>query len=240
MEGTVSDEHADWAHFIETRDPDLRIALIERYSEVARALAARLYADRQIRELEFDDYFQYAMIGLMEAVDRYAPDRGAIFKTYATHRIRGAILNGVEKLCEKQQQIAARTRLRDERSKVLADAAAEEMDPFLRLAEMAIGTAIGFMLEDSPMYLEADLPIECGAYRSRELKDLTRTLRELVSKLPESEMRVIQYHYFQQISFEEIATLMHLTKGRISQIHRSALLHLRDAHGQLSLLRTDY
>jgi RNA polymerase sigma factor for flagellar operon FliA len=234
------DEYAAWGNFLKTRDPDLRIALIEHNTELAKILAARFYANRQIRELEFNDYFQYAMIGLIEAVDRYAIDRGAEFRTFATHRIRGAILNGVEKLCERQQQITARSRLREERRAEMSQVLSEIKDPFLRLTEMAIGTAIGFMLEDSTMFQESEPAVEDSIYRSNELRDLARVLESLVDKLPESERQVIRYHYFQQISFEDIGKLVKLTKGRISQIHRSALLRLREAHEQLSLLRTDY
>lgn len=204
--------------------------------------AAKLYADRQIREIEFDEFYQYGLLGLIEAVDRFDPTRGVQFSTFASHRIRGAILSGIEKYCEKQQQIALRKRLRDERfQELLSDAGAGDTDPFSTLIEMAVGTAIGYMLEDSGMYQhDADTAYQHNVYRSRELSDLVRVMKDLVETLPPQEKSVIRYHYFQQIRFDEIASKMSLTKGRISQIHRKAMERLRHRYDELHVFRAEF
>jgi len=108
------------------------------------------------------------------------------------------------------------------------------------LVEVALGTAIGFMLEDTGMYQNNDALLECGVYRSRELSDLTRIMNGLVSTLPEQEQSVVRLHYFQQIRFDIIAEQLDLSKGRISQIHNSALKRLHENYDELKLLRTDY
>jgi RNA polymerase sigma factor for flagellar operon FliA len=69
-----------------------------------------------------------------------------------------------------------------------------------------------------------DLPF----YRSVELRELRERLLELVRQLPPQERRVIQGHYLQEQPFDAIAGGMGLSKGRISQLHRSALQHLRE------------
>lgn len=240
MDAVLDDEQALWRRFVQFRRPRDREALIGFHAEFARMHAAKLYADRQIAEIEFDEFHQYAMVGLLEAVDRYDPDRGAGFRTYASHRIRGAILSGVEKHCEKQQQITARSRIREERfQELLEEVTATEQDPFLRLVDLAIGTAIGYMLEDSGMFQTDEGACEHNIYRSRELKDLARALDGLVDTLPPQERSVIRYHYYQQIRFDEIAAKMGLTKGRISQVHHRALRRMREHYDQLHLLRTD-
>lgn len=237
----LQDEQVLWQQFIREPSNQHRNRMIERYGEFARMHAAKLYADRQIREIEFDEFRQYALVGLIEAVDRYDPDRGASFRTYASHRIRGAILNGIEKYSEKQQQISARTRLREERfNALLSESGGGKKDPFLRLVDLAIGTAIGYMLEDSRMFqTEAD-SYEHNIYRSRELSDLVRVMSDLVCNLAPQEQTVIRFHYFQQLRFEEIAGRMGLSKGRISQIHRKSMERLREDYDQLHLYRTDY
>jgi len=241
MDSLPDDEPALWRRFIQFRDPQDREVLITRNAELARMHAATLFAKRQIPEIEFGEYHQYALMGLIEAVDRYNPDRSASFRTYASHRIRGAILSGIEKHCEKQQQIVARTRIREERfQELLETVTATERDPFLRLVDLAIGTAIGYMLEDSSMYQTQEHAYDHNIYRSRELLDLARALDALVNTLPSQEQAVIRYHYYHQIRFDEIAAKMGLSKGRISQLHHHALKNMREHYDQLHLLRTDY
>jgi RNA polymerase sigma factor FliA len=240
-ETELGDEHALWQRYVEVRSADDRESLVERYTPLAGRLAGHFYAGRQVFEIEYEEFRQYALLGLVEAIDRYDPNRGAAFATYASHRIRGAILNGIEKHCERQQQISARSRLRQERFEgLLKDAAAAQQDAFARMVDVAIGVAIGYMLEDSNMYRGDDEAYDHNVYRSREVRDLARVLDNLVGTLPEQEQSVIRYHYYQHIRFDQIAENMGLSKGRISQIHHSALRRMKDHYEQLHLLRTDY
>lgn len=239
---TVADDPLDlWRSFRQSGDPLLREQLIAGHLELARMHAAKLYGGRQVRGVEFEEFHQYALTGLIEAVDRFDPERGVAFAAYAGHRIRGAVLNGIALYSEQQQQISARARMREERfQQLLEEVAAAEQDPFLHLVEMAVGTAIGYMLEDSAMYQEEGGAYEHNIYRSRELQDLARVLDGLLHTLPAVEQQVMRLHYFQQVRFDEIARSMGLTKGRISQIHHQALGRMRQHYDQLQLLRTDY
>lgn len=234
-------ERATWERFILARSPEDRNALVARYTSFANMLAASMYAKRQVDEIEFEEFRQYALVGLIESIDRYEPSLSkASFQTYASHRIKGAILNGIEKYCERQQQISMRTRLRKERVQALLhEASNTEPMTFDRLVETAIGIAIGYMLDDSGMYRSEEKAYEENAYRRRELADLVRVVKELVATLPEQEQAVIKGHYFQQMRFEEMAENMQLTKGRISQIHHQALRLLQEHYEQLKLLKTD-
>jgi RNA polymerase sigma factor FliA len=211
---------------------DAREQIIDFYLPFARVLAAKLYARRTYPELEFLDYFQFASIGLVEAVDRFDPERGIKFETFSAPRINGAVLNGIESLSEKQQQIGARRRIIADRVKSLKEEAHAPKDPgelFGYLAELAIGMAVGFALEDSGMFQAEESAYPDNTYRSIELKQLHQRVRELLECLPKNERRVIRYHYLQQVAFDEIAKILGVTKGRVSQIHKDALKRLRDS-----------
>ena len=235
------DESELWQQYLTKPTAEYRDILIRKYSEYANIMAAKLFAGRQVLEIEFDEFKQFSMVGLIESIDRYNPSFGANFKTYASHRIKGAILDGIEKYCEKQQQISARSRLRAERMQnFLQEVALHQEDVFARLVDVAVGTAIGFMLEDTGMYQSDVETIGQAAYSSRELMDLSRIMDRLVTTLPPQEESVIRLHYYQQLKFESIAEEMQLTKGRISQIHHSALKRMHQHYDELKLLRTDY
>jgi RNA polymerase sigma factor for flagellar operon FliA len=188
-----------------------------------------------------EHYLQFASVGMIEALDRYDPDRGVQFRTFAARRMHGAILNGLERFTEKQQQIAARQRLRQERVQDLKSmagvegsaAAPQEPEQLLRfVSEVGIGLALCWMLEGTGMVESADGYVE-PFYRNVALRQLTERLVHAIDELPPQEKAVVRGHYLQEQPFDQIAESMHLTKGRISQIHKQALLHLR------SLVRED-
>ncbi|WP_348011032.1 sigma factor-like helix-turn-helix DNA-binding protein [Roseateles sp.] len=95
------------------------------------------------------------------------------------------------------------------------------------MADLAIGFALGFGLEDSGLVADDEASAPDNAYARLELAQLRRQLAELTGQLPDAEQRVIFRRYFQQQPFDEIAAGMGLTKGRISQIHHVALRRLR-------------
>lgn len=232
---------ATWREFAQTRDPALRNALIEAHLGLARTVAAVLYRHRGGLEVEFADYMQFATLGLIEAVDRFDVDRGVAFGSFATLRIRGAVLNNLFGLSEQYQQIDLRKRLRQERAESLQKASGSSADLFGQLAEMAVGLALSHLLEGSGMLQSTD--DAAGAYQqqfydSAGERQLRESLGHDVETLPDQERRVVRYHYFQSIGFTEIAALLGVSKGRVSQIHRRALMLLRQARsGRTSVER---
>lgn len=218
-----------WVRWIDQRNPVDRNALAECYTAFARMLAAKCYSGRISHELEFGDYMQFAMIGLLESIDRFNPELGAKFETFASQRINGAILNGVESLSEVQRQASVRHRVMKERAASLAQKErAEPVSALERLAEVAIGLALGFALEDSGVYeSDGERALPDNAYSRLEMLQLSQRLIECVDSLPEQQRAVVRRHYFQQMPFAEIAEAFQLTKGRVSQIHSAALLNLR-------------
>lgn len=114
-----------WQRWRAGGDAQARHALITRYLPYARIVAATYYARRIHDEIEFAEYQQLASLAIVEAVDRFDPAVGVQFKTFASRRIHGSILNGLEQLTEKQRQIAVRQRLQRERLQAAKEAAKE-------------------------------------------------------------------------------------------------------------------
>ncbi|MDR6602102.1 RNA polymerase sigma factor for flagellar operon FliA [Achromobacter deleyi] len=228
------DEDTLWRTYRAEPSQVLRDRLVTRYLPYARAIAARMYSRRGGQDFEFDDYLQYASLGLMECVDRYQPGLGASFKTYATTRMTGAILNGLEKLTERQQQVAIQRRLALQEDRAASMAGIDEgeesaEDLFRRLAAVGVGVALGVLLEGSGLieWQSPDNPGGFGAYEQVELKQLRDRVIALVSALPERERHIVRAHYMQDTPFQDIAAEMGVTKGRISQLHKRALDMLR-------------
>jgi RNA polymerase sigma factor for flagellar operon FliA len=237
VETTASDatrEGGWWAQLRANGDEVARGHLLALHMPYARVVAATYFGRRFHDEIEFGDYLQYAAVGLLEAMERYDPDRGVQFRTFAARRMHGSILNGIERLTEKQQQISLRKRLRAERAEQVRQAALEggaapatpeQLMKFV--SDVGIGLAICWMLEGTAMVDRADAVTSMPFYQSTELRQLREGLLNAVDHLPTQEKLVIRNHYLQDIPFDAIAASLQLTKGRISQVHKKALLHLR-------------
>jgi RNA polymerase sigma factor for flagellar operon FliA len=208
-------------------------ALMERHLPLVRMLAAKLYRLRWDNSVRFDEFCQMGAVGLAEAAHRYDPARGAQFASYATWRITGAILNGLEHSTERNRQAGARRRLLQDRAASWGERAASEGDSLeaalARLSDAAIGLAVGFMLEGTGMYSDGDEITRHDGYRQIAATELMQRLRSAVDSLPPAERTVVEGHYFHQRSFVDVAGQLGLTKGRISQIHRVAIERLRAA-----------
>jgi RNA polymerase sigma factor FliA len=231
-----------WDSWRNEQDEEARQRLLELHLPYARVVAASFYAKRLNDEIEFADYLQLASLGLIEALGRFDPAFGVQFRTFAARRMHGAILDGIEQLTEKQQQIAARQRLEAQRRKAIKEAvagsdsdaspgqASRSGDQVLRyVAEAGLAFALAWILDGTGMLNAGEKTEALPFYRSVELDQLRRRVIELVKALPPQERTVIQSHYFQEIPFEQIADELHLTRGRISQVHRKALERLKEA-----------
>jgi RNA polymerase sigma factor for flagellar operon FliA len=227
----AAEEEVDlWRRLAETQDVKTRDALIQRYAGYASAMAAKLYAARSSEEFAFEEFEQFAMVGLIEAVDRFQLGRGAQFTTYATTRIRGAILSGLQHLSERQEQIAWRRRVMRERASALApETFSQDGSPQLldELLAVAAGLALGALLDGSGMMIGPEDSLPGNAYAEIELHELREQLWPLLDQLTEREREVIHMHYVESCDFAEIGARLQLSKGRVSQLHRQGLARLR-------------
>jgi RNA polymerase sigma factor for flagellar operon FliA len=219
----LTDEPALWGRYRRQGDREAQQLLFARYAPWARATARDVYRRVRILQVEWTDYAQNAMIGLLEAISRYDPERGVDFMAYAKPRVRGAVFNGLRSyLNESAPRQSWDARQRD-RYESLQDAG--EDDLLTQLVSTVSGLAVGYLfdLESAPAFSSGSESVE----RQLDKRNVSSTLREAVKLLPEREELVLRLHYFQHVPFVEIAKLLGLTKGRISQIHKAGITRLR-------------
>jgi len=236
--GTAAEEAGLWRRLEASGDAAARAQLVERYLPLSRAIAASLYRARVADDAEFADYMQYATMGLIEAVDAFDWRRGVKFNTFATYRVQGAIRNSIVNFSERREQVGLLMRLKKERLESIKDAAAGQAARRPRrgratvreMADVAVIWALSYLLDGSGMLApRAEAHYVEQFYDGLELRQLRERLVVLVDALPDQERRVVKYHYFQNLEFTEIARIFGVSKGRISQIHKHALMLLREA-----------
>lgn len=222
-----------WSRYREDRDVQAREALILMFLPYARTVAAGLFKQHVNHEVEFREYVQWATLGLIEALDRYDPGRGAKFTTYAFTRIQGSIRNGLEHISERQEQLSLQRRLVAERVDAARrgrDLSVDGVSTADLLGEMAdIGSALilSFMLDETGMVQGPADSLPDGCYETLALRQEQLRLRDMLQHLTPREHAVIRMHYMQGMTYDDVATTLRITKGRVAQLHQQAIVRLR-------------
>lgn len=209
-----------WERWVAERDKAARSALILLHAPWARLVARDIYLRVRPRDIEWGEFAQNATLGLIEATDRYDPDRGVEFRAFARHRVRGAVFNGLRQLWNQAKATAHSAVL--DRTESLDEG---DIDPLEALVSWTVGVGIGHLL-DVASQTEGPLHAQ-GPYATLERDQISELLRQTIELLPEKERIVLTLHYFQHVPFVEIAEFLELTKGRVSQLHKQGLVRLR-------------
>lgn len=205
-----------------------RELIFGRYHALARTIARRQLGRRPRWGADLGDMEQFAFEGLLQAIDRYDPLRGIPFGAYARRRIVGCIADGAARMSEADAAHCQRRRTEADRARSLADADGIDADPVAALATLAAGLAIGLMMEGNVMAVgPGGADPRPNAYHSLAWRELHALLARGIADLPEREATILRQHYEAGISFTQIAALLDLSKGRVSQLHAAALGRLR-------------
>lgn len=191
---------------------------------MARRHARRNGLDEDTR----NDLEHFAYEGLLEAIDRYDPHRQASFLSFATARIAGSIVDGLARLREINAQLRFRQRIERERMDSLADTGKDGQSATHQLAELITELALGLILEEEERRTPSELIGRSDhGFKSLAWRETRLLLLQRVAELPELERSVIRQHYLHDLLFAQIAQMLNLSRGRVSQLHKSALTKLR-------------
>ena len=223
-----------------------RNALIRQYQPLVHRLAHHMMA-KLPASVEVDDLIQVGLIGLSEALSRYETGQGAQFETFATQRIRGAMLDelrendwmsrGSRKNQKDIEQALRRLEHRLGRSPIESEIAAElglSLSDYQSLLGKVRGTQLIY-LEDMGRSGEDD-----DGFLDRHVADndadplnllgdqrLRQALVTAIKTLPEREQFVMSMYYEQDLNLKEIAAVLNVTESRVCQLHSQAVARLR-------------
>ena len=221
-------EAAMWREHLDAPSARSRGALFMRFMPFARRVAHDEWHRTGGHGLEREDFEQLANEGLLQAIDRFDATREARFEAYARHRIRGCILNGLAKASESSSQYSYRKRAERDRLRSLRAGAAATGSPLELLAALAVMVALGTLLETraeiEPDSLASETP---SAFETLSWNQLQGEVDKRIGQLPRNEAFVLEQHYRQGVQYQQIAALLGVSKGRISQLHAQGLEKLR-------------
>jgi RNA polymerase sigma factor for flagellar operon FliA len=187
--------------------------LIARHGKMVLGLASRLRHELSLHG-ELDDLIAFGYGGLLEADQRFDPSRGVRFQTFAYHRVRGAMLDGVRKMAELPRRAHARLKSEAESTPTAAPTPMDKAFARIRASVTGESPLQGRYGRESP---------ESALLMSESIGRLLAALAEL----PERERVLLRGHYFEGRSLELIAGELGISKSWASRLHTQALSELR-------------
>jgi RNA polymerase sigma factor for flagellar operon FliA len=238
---------AGWEAYAQTRDPALREELLTRYLPLVKRIASHLLGSLP-RSVRLQDLFSSGVMGLLSCLDNYNPELGIKFESYASNRIRGAMMDGLRELDWVPRSVRQKARQVEKTFEGLTyrlgripsdEEAAREMklpmeDYYRLLEEVNITTLLS--LDDTFWNSRGDKSSlsdlatderEKAPDEQVEEAELRERMVELLKELPEQEKLVVALYYYEELTLKEIGEIMGLTESRVSQIHTRAILDLR-------------
>ncbi len=195
-----------WQQFKLSQSPILKKQIILNYVNLVHyVIHHSKFAINSI--LDERDYFQYGIEGLNEAIDRFDPDYGTKFETYAIQRIRGKIIDELRKLQSKYKNDSNESSIESFYTNVSLSRSPEDEDGY------TLGEVIANDTESAAVTVE-----------KTEMKEF---LMSAIKDLQERDRLLLSLYYFENLNYKEIAELMKITVSRVSQIHSRIMKDLK-------------
>ena len=247
-----------WEEYAGTRSPEIREKIILEYAPLGKVVAGRLsmYLGYNV---EYEDLVSYGIFGLIDAIDKFDCMKDVKFETYASLRIRGAILDQIRKMDwiprtirQKQKRIDAAIKeietqygrsATDEEIATLLGITDEEYLDWQSQMKITNVVSLNEFLEQG-----SEVPNEAGSTKSAafdspeeilERDELKKMLEQALELLTEKERKVIVLYYYEDLTLKEISNILEVSESRISQLHTRALQKMRGKMGDYIGILTD-
>lgn len=244
----TAEEQIIWEKWISARDEEAGNLLVKKYMPLVSYHVQRVSVGLP-RNVSRDDIHSLGLIGLYDALEKFDPSRDLKFDTYASFRIRGAIIDGLR----KEDWLSRSTRDKAKKiesaigkleQKLMRNVTAKDIASELNLTEEEVVTTMNehffssvLSIDENPGEQEekdgqtfaikdtkAEMPEE------KVIKDeLIKEMAEMIAHLNENEQLVLSLFYQEELTLTEIGQVMDLSTSRISQIHSKAIFKLRQS-----------
>ncbi|MBN2222644.1 MAG: FliA/WhiG family RNA polymerase sigma factor [Vallitaleaceae bacterium] len=237
-----------WEMYSKTKDHQIKDQLIVEYAPLVKFVAGRLsmYLGSNV---EFDDLSGYGVFGLIDAIDKFDYSKGIKFETYASLRIRGAIIDSIRKMDWIPRSIRKKQKLmdlamssvesrygNDASEQRVADELEISLDEYYKWQDQTKALSISSLEE----FVEQGGDIKADRHHQERFaqpeetmiqEELRNKLIEAIEILTEKEKRVVTLYYYEELTLKEIALIMEVSESRVSQLHTKSLKKMKDIMG---------
>lgn len=245
-----------WKIYMKNPAPEIREKIIIEYAPLVKIVAGRLsiYLGNNV---EYDDLVGYGVFGLIDAIDKFDTTKDVKFETYASLRIRGAILDQIRKMDwiprtvrQKQRKIdeaiksiearTGRVALDDEIAKELGLSGEELLNWQSQLKVTNLISLNEYVEQGSEPVMDSTGNSHFAQPEQViEEDELKKVLTETLDILTEKERKVILLYYYEDLTLKEISNILEVSESRISQLHTKALAKMKKSMGEYMNILTD-
>ncbi len=245
-----------WEEYSKNPTQELREKLIVEYAPLVRVVAGRLsmYLGYNV---EYDDLVSYGIFGLIDAIDKFDLGKDVKFETYASLRIRGAILDQIRKMDWIPRTVRQKQKKIEEAIKIVEtrtgkNASDEEIARQLGIAgdelnEWQSQLKVTNVVSLNEFVEQGGEPVMDAQNNSHFVQpeeavaeeELKKVLEETMELLTEKEQKVILLYYYEELTLKEISNILEVSESRVSQLHTKALLKMRRKMGNYMGILTD-
>lgn len=238
-----------WDDYKRTGSSEIREKIILEYAPLVKLVAGRLsmYLGYNV---EYEDLVSYGIFGLIDAIDKFDMLKDVKFETYASLRIRGAILDQIRKMdwiprTVRQRQRQIDTAIHEIESSTGKAATDEQIAQKLGITDEEYTNWQSQMKVTGVVSLEeftesgSDIPSERygsghieGPEEALEKSELKQMLAEALEMLTEKEQKVVLLYYYEDLTLKEISNILEVSESRVSQLHTKALQKLKKKLGK--------
>ena len=237
-----------WDSYFQNKTPQVREEIIIEYASLVKVVAGRLsmYLGYNV---EYEDLVSYGIFGLIDAIDKFDLTKNVKFETYASLRIRGAILDQIRKMDwiprsvrQKQKMIdSANARIEASLGRSATDEEiAEELeisidDYYTMQGQTKVTNLVSldeFVEQGSEMRMD---PTGNSHFeqpdRAIEKEEMTKMISSALTELTGKERQVVMLYYYEEMTLKEISMVLEVSESRVSQLHTKSLVKLKKKLG---------
>lgn len=236
-----------WERYLNTKEEKWKQDLILNYLPLVKEIARRLSMGLP-RHIDSDDLVSWGVLGLLDAISKFKPEMGSKFKSYASLRIKGAILDELRRFSWAPRSLMQNIKKVNEAYRILEnklgrEVTTQEVAEFLKVSPAFVEKVMAQVNHCSVVSLDTVLfngddsqskpLIESISSRDDcpenklEKKEKIHFLKIALDKLNERERLLLSLYYYEELTMKEIGEILNLSESRVSQIHSRTLLKLR-------------
>lgn len=236
-----------WEKYLDAREEKYRQELIIEYLPLVKQIARRMSLGLP-GHIEIEDLVSWGIFGLLDALDKYRPEKGSQFKGYASMRIKGSILDELRRISWLPRSLIHNIKKVEEGYRQVEntmgrEATSAEVAEHMGVSSTFVDKVLAQTNHISVLSLEGLLftqeeeqgrtlidtlsSDEGSPDKTLDEKERLNALKQGLEGLPEKEKLVLSLYYYEELTMKEVGKVLDLTESRVSQIHSRAIMRLR-------------
>lgn len=231
-----------WFLYKKTKSQEIRNKILMQHMDIITTNAKKMYSVYRSKA-DYEDIVNQGVFALMDSIEKYDPDLGIQFDTFASIRVRGSIIDyvrkqdwvprtlrkkvkDIEEAYGKFYEIHQRSGSDEEIAEMLQIDVADLLQTLQKSNGMAV-LSFEELLQDGLEFTSKSDTLFTGPSDALQAEEMKQEVAKAIDGLKEKERLVVSLYYFEELKLKEIAEVLSLTESRVSQIHSQAIIKLR-------------